>query len=427
MPLTLKITSKQRHILGADSMRVFSVHGGSIGRAPDNDWVLPDPDRYISGHHAAIDYRAGNYYLRDNSTNGVFVNHSSEPVGRGTPIRLYDGDELRMGDYVFEVSVVNVSPDGSDDSGQGPEEERPERRLKRRQPAAPLSLKLLGEEADQMHVAAQEMMAGRKAPALDEEPVIQIDEREFGNTVVASGSRVELSPDEAVPELPSVGFRPAAKPAFTPTDGQDFSAAVRLLLESAGLDARRLPHGDEQQTMVTVGRFIRATVAGLQSALQTRTLIKTQFQLDLTGMQAVNNNPLKFIPDTQEALEELFYRESEGYLGPTEAVENAVEGLRTHPSAMVKGMQAAFRVLLERLSPDVLEEKFEGKVKRGGGLLTLSGKSNNHWELYREAYEQLTGLSDDILLKMVTARFAEAYEAEMQYLKVRKGVKGRPG
>ena len=110
MPLTLKIVSKQRHILGADSTRVFSVHGGSIGRAPDNDWVLPDPDRYISGHHAAIDYRGGAYYLRDNSTNGVYVNQSDQPVGRGAPIRLYDGDELRMGDYVFEV--IAAHPNG---------------------------------------------------------------------------------------------------------------------------------------------------------------------------------------------------------------------------------------------------------------------------------------------------------------------------
>jgi type VI secretion system FHA domain protein len=98
---------------------VFSVHGGSIGRAPDNDWVLPDPDRYISGHHATIDYRAGAYYLRDSSTNGVYVNQSEQPVGRGAPLRLYDGDELQMGDYVFQVSIVNVSRDGTDDSGDG--------------------------------------------------------------------------------------------------------------------------------------------------------------------------------------------------------------------------------------------------------------------------------------------------------------------
>ena len=37
MPLTLKITSKQRHILGPDSTHVFSVHGGTVGRGPDND------------------------------------------------------------------------------------------------------------------------------------------------------------------------------------------------------------------------------------------------------------------------------------------------------------------------------------------------------------------------------------------------------
>ena len=150
MPLTLKIVSKQRHILGADSTRVFSVHGGSIGRAPDNDWVLPDPDRYISGHHAAIDYRGGAYYLRDNSTNGVYVNQSDQPVGRGAPIRLYDGDELRMGDYVFEVSIVNVSRDGADDSGDaGGPSQAPVLAKAVAEPEKPgLSLRLLGDEAD---------------------------------------------------------------------------------------------------------------------------------------------------------------------------------------------------------------------------------------------------------------------------------------
>ena len=29
----------------------------------------------------------------------VFVNDSDQPVGRGTSMRLYDGDRLRMGDY----------------------------------------------------------------------------------------------------------------------------------------------------------------------------------------------------------------------------------------------------------------------------------------------------------------------------------------
>ncbi len=83
MPLTLKITSAQKDVLGPDRLKVFSVHGGSIGRASDNEWVLPDPDIYLSSHHAHIDYRDGAYYLTDTSTNGVFVNDADLPVGKG--------------------------------------------------------------------------------------------------------------------------------------------------------------------------------------------------------------------------------------------------------------------------------------------------------------------------------------------------------
>lgn len=425
MPLTLKIISKQRHILGADSTRVFSVHGGSIGRAPDNDWVLPDPDRYISGHHAAVDYRSGAYYLRDNSTNGVFVNHSSEPVGRGTPIRLYDGDELRMGDYLFEVSIVNVSRDGTDDSGDGDAEDPPERRLKRRKPAAPLSLKLLGDEADQMQVAAAEEHFADTVRMPDEELDQQVRDGVFERTVVAGSSKIELPPEEAVPALTPSTPEAGKAQELTASDGQDFLAAVRLLMESAGLDASELPHGSEQQVVVTAGQFIRATVEGLQDALRGRTLIKSQFQLDMTGMQATGNNALKFMPSAQEALEQLFYEESDGYLGPVAAVENALSDLRTHQSAMVRAMQYAIRDVLDRLDPDTLEDKFQSKTKPGG-LLSRAAKPQ-YWEQYRAAYQQISGHNDDILLKLVGAKLADGYAAEMQSQANRKKAKKRAG
>lgn len=424
MPLTMKIISKQRHILGADSIRVFSVHGGSVGRAPDNDWVLPDPDRFISGHHAAIDYRGGAYYLRDNSTNGVFVNHSSEPVGRGTPIRLYDGDELRMGDYLFEVSIVNVSRDGTDDSGDAAATEpAPERRLKRRKPEAAFSLKLLGDEADQMQEAAKEVQFADTVRMPDEEVDRQVRDGVFERTVVTMDSGIEFSPDEAVPVLPERDVAQLEARNSPATDGRDFAAAVRLLMESAGLDAAELPHGSEQKTMVTVGKFIRATADGLQDVLRTRTLIKSQYHLDMTGMQPTGNNPLKFMPATQDALEQLFYEEGEGYLGPVEAVENALGDVRSHQSAMAKAMQVALRELLESLDPDRLEDKFQAKAKPGG-LLARSSPKAQYWEFYRDAYLQLAAHSDDMLMKMVGSRFAAAYAAEIQHLAKRKTPKG---
>ena len=44
MILTLEVTGPQASPLGAARRKVFGVEGGSIGRLPDNDWVLADSD-----------------------------------------------------------------------------------------------------------------------------------------------------------------------------------------------------------------------------------------------------------------------------------------------------------------------------------------------------------------------------------------------
>ena len=74
--LRLTITSEQGPSLGETASIVFGVGGGSIGRAHDNDWILPDPQRFVSAHHARVHFRNGQYLLEDCSTNGVY-RHSS--------------------------------------------------------------------------------------------------------------------------------------------------------------------------------------------------------------------------------------------------------------------------------------------------------------------------------------------------------------
>src|SRR6201985_1066882 len=91
MTLRLRIVSDHRRLLGDRSSIAFTVDGGTIGRSADNDWVLPDPLRYVSAHHARVEFRDGKFYLQDVSTNGVFVNDEAEALARrgaeGYPIR----------------------------------------------------------------------------------------------------------------------------------------------------------------------------------------------------------------------------------------------------------------------------------------------------------------------------------------------------
>ena len=427
MPLTLKIVSKQRHILGADSLRVFSVRGGSIGRAPENDWVLPDPDRYISGHHASIDYRDGAYYLRDNSTNGVYVNKSDHPVGRGAGIRLYDGDELRMGDYVFDVSIVNVSRDGTDDSGDSAGAGEARRPAPAGDPPA-LSLKLLGDAADQLEDAAmavgkdEEFASTVKLPdhlletadELDKAVREAVDRERMNQLRNAESARIRIDVEA-----------PAATPPilFAQAESRDFTEAVRLLMKSAGLDSTQVAREREEEIIATAGRLIRAMAEGLQAVLRGQGSVKARFKLPQATLQMEGNNPLNFSPTTQDALEQMFYETPQGYLGPAEAVDDAFREIQAHEQAMLKAMQAALRELLNRLEPSMLEERFERSAKNFG----LSGSPKaQFWDMYRDAYRAIAGFSDEHLTNMPGGKLADAYERELQQARESAAGKATP-
>ena len=105
MALKLRVISDHYKALGKRSSRLFGVTGGRIGRAQDNDWILPDPDRYVSSHHCKVDFRAGQWMLEDTSTNGVFINGSDTPASVDGAYTLQDGDRLRLGDYEMLVSI----------------------------------------------------------------------------------------------------------------------------------------------------------------------------------------------------------------------------------------------------------------------------------------------------------------------------------
>ena len=105
MALRLRVVSEHAIRLGEHSTKVFGVHGGTIGRSTDNEWILPDPERYLSGKHARVDFRAGTYVLVDTSSNGTYVNGAQVPLGKYHDYLLKDGDYVRLGEYELLVSI----------------------------------------------------------------------------------------------------------------------------------------------------------------------------------------------------------------------------------------------------------------------------------------------------------------------------------
>ncbi|MDN5937415.1 MAG: FHA domain-containing protein, partial [Salinisphaera sp.] len=105
MRLSLTVIGAAAGGLAPQTCKSWVDRGGTIGRAEDNDWVLPDPGQEISRCHAKIRFMNDGFYMEDASANGVFLNDRGNRLAPGELHRLQDGERLFVSDYQIAVQV----------------------------------------------------------------------------------------------------------------------------------------------------------------------------------------------------------------------------------------------------------------------------------------------------------------------------------
>jgi type VI secretion system protein len=450
--LTLRVSSHQSEYLGAAGCKVFAQEGGTIGRREDNDWVLPDPQRYLGRQHAEISYRDGAYYLVDVSTNGVFVNHARNPVGRGNSVQLNDGDSLAMGDYEITVSIGEALlsdllpslPEGPADRDVSiisePARQRPiipesfdlGDLLRPDQPAEPPRIEQSSLDSS---LAEKEPPAEPDhTPLLQEhfeppKPRVETIPEDWHGTEPVTPERVETSPQAAPPvseppaPQPQIPVEaPSALVAPKEEDGGGEERALRAFLQGAGVSVPDPAPGDIAELMASFGALFREIVQGLMEVLRARAFLKREFRVPFTMVRPVENNPLKFSVDVDEALERLLLRPARGYLPPGEAIREGLLDIKDHQVALIEGMRAAFGDLLKRFDPKTLEQKFDAEIARPA--LLAVGRKSRYWEFYTAFYEALTRETEDYFQAVFGDEFARAYEEQVQRLAQAREFKG---
>jgi type VI secretion system protein len=88
MPIEIAIIKSPSTVNVAQTSLTFPDAGGTLGRGSDNLWALDDPNKYMSTVHAKIACVAQQYFLTDVSTNGTFINGSTEPIGNGNQVNF---------------------------------------------------------------------------------------------------------------------------------------------------------------------------------------------------------------------------------------------------------------------------------------------------------------------------------------------------
>ncbi len=410
------------------------VRGGefSIGRGQDNEWVIADPDRHLSKKHCLLVYGGGEWSLHDLSTNGTFLNQSSEPVGRGAVQKLRNGDRIKFGLYEIEIAIEEEEEaargslrsqadrpfdDGDDDVRSASSDPFLET------PGSPL----LPPDFDPLRDNAEPFSGVPTQP--DHAPALESAFRMPPVAIIPDDWDVEAPAARRPP--PVVSTAPAAAPkARRPKEEPPLAPplseppAARTVddahLTVAFLRGVGLPEGsltDPEKTLERIGAALRATVTGLRQTLIARASIKDEFRIEQTMIRPTGNNPLKFSLDDDDALATLLGEGRRGSMAPEAAIAEAFADLRVHELATISAMQAAVRVLLAQFDP----ESVERKVTSSPLHIHPAQRKAAAWEVFVQQHRSVTQALSDDFDSVFGKAFARAYEQAIDKLDSEKG------
>ena len=210
----------------------------------------------------------------------------------------------------------------------------------------------------------------------------------------------------AVPPAPT-----AAAGAGVPADHAALVQALREGLNMPGLPMQALT----PDFMRLLGQLLNEAAGGTVDLLVARQTLKKEVQAEVTMISTKGNNPLKFSPSAEVALNYLLNPPARGFMPAQQAMRDAYNDLRAHQVAFVAGVKSALEGVLKRFDPAVLEGKLTQKSVLSS-LLPASRKAKM-WDVFMELYEQISTEANEDFHELFGEEFRRAYNEHIQQLK----------
>jgi type VI secretion system protein len=417
MALRLRVVSEHSTRLGTLSTKLFGVHGGTIGRATDNEWILPDPERYLSGKHARIDFRAGAYVLVDTSSNGTYVNGAQVPLGKYHDYALKDGDYVRLGEYELLVSIDKSNDFPPEESaivaydGQAPSSAI--KKSTANDLGADLDLSELLEPSG-LSIADSSGARPRDLYGQSLPPIEHPESAEAGTPwhMMTRPLKVDVpNPPKAAPVMENAPSPNLSRSQSLALYEGDFDIGLAAFCRGAGIDPRTVGTEARGAALQLAGQLLREAVLGLMDLNQGRNDFRNKFRIPTPAADATDS-PLNLAKGVDEALVRLLSNMSTR-AGSVDAIRDNFRELKAQNAASLAATRAGFEEFLGRVDPKELEERFERSGKRG----VFGGQSKSkYWELYAEMFAGLAQRPADGFPHVFTEAFVKTYEARLRAL-----------
>jgi type VI secretion system protein ImpI len=227
------------------------------------------------------------------------------------------------------------------------------------------------------------------------------------------------TPPTAAPAPPEAAANAlAAAHAFAPISGSPTSVGatqdaammdfVRLFARGAGLSEDTFAARDPAELAEQLGQLMRLVAENMKQLLEARQLAKRLSRSSSqTTIQALNNNPLKFAPSTEDALRIMFGPPTRSYLDARRALAQSFDDLKSHQVKTFSAMQHALRLMLGEFDPDVIENTTPGDRGLAG---MVGSRKARLWDIYVARWHARTQSHADGMLNAFMDYFADCYD-----------------
>ena len=422
MALRLRVISEHRQRMGDKSTFVFGVSGGSIGRSAENDWVLPDDMRYVSGRHARIVFHKGRYLLQDTSSNGTYINDHERPLGNQNPHELKSGDILRIGEYHLQVQIDSATDFSLDDSALY-KRSSGSTSMRRRVPPADLGASLRlenlleasndisSDELKPVNAFGQAVSSRTRALGhtqdLPKEPTtnpeLDVDSEAVARRIARLARAAEKTQREKIAQQPVTAPLPPPPAAAVPPDppAVNTTPGLQAFCRGAGIGAETLPVDAHARMLHLAGQLLRESLLGLKESNRTQQDQRDQLRVTYEKEQHTGLVPSLERHSVEELIQDLLKAHDSRRFDAVQWLRSSFQAGRRHEDAVMRAMFAAFIDFIGRLDPRDLATRFERSARR---------KTMGNWELYGEFYRSLCETPPGTLPHIFVETFAQSYD-----------------
>ncbi|ENC6724416.1 type VI secretion system-associated FHA domain protein TagH [Vibrio harveyi] len=383
MTLVLTITSFHKFTPEIDTEFVFDATGEhdkvSFGRSEQCDWTLPDPERVISSKHGELIKFGEKYLIKDLSTNGTFVNNAVMPVGQGNELALNHGDVVALGDYQIQVSL----------------EER------------------IIDDSNIVHNTINELAVGDVDRNLTHDE-FGLNAADLLRDSAPSEFQLDIGLMDDFLEAQEPSVEEVSPHASTPISAQkplvkNESKNQQAFVRGLGINPNMVPDENSEQWFEQLGQSFSLMLLGLMETLHNRAEFKQNNRLNHTAFRKSENNPLKFSANLEDAIHNLYNRNTASFMRADIAIKEAFVDIENHEKALMKGVEGTVSSVMSLVEPSSIysdamsSDSFFNKI-------IPARKYAQSWKKFEGIHYQLT---DEIINKespFYLEDFAKHYE-----------------